>query len=119
VSFSIEAQAAPGECVITLSGDVDAAAADPLDAALDGASRGESGQGLVIVDLAGANFLDSRSIGILSGWQTRMRGSGGRLVLAGTRPEVVRLFELIGLREAFDFFPSVDAARDAGDPRAI
>jgi stage II sporulation protein AA (anti-sigma F factor antagonist) len=117
VSYSIEAQAAPGECVITVTGDVDAAAADPLDAALASASGDESGPTLVIVDLAGANFLDSRSIGILGAWQTRIRASGGRLVLAGTRPEVVRLFELIGLSEAFEFFSDLNAARGEGQPR--
>jgi anti-sigma B factor antagonist len=114
VPYSIEAQAAASECVIAVSGDVDAAAADPLEAALRRAAAAESGTGLVIIDLAEANFLDSRTIGILAGWQTHVRAAGGRFALAGTRPEVVRLFELIGLGEAFEFFPSVDAARDAG-----
>ena len=117
--YSIETQAAPGECVIAVSGDVDAAAADPLEAALAGASAGESDQGLVIIDLAGANFLDSRAIGILAGWQTHVRAAGGRLVLAGASPQVVRLFELIGLGEAFDFFSSVDAARATGGSRTV
>jgi anti-anti-sigma factor len=67
---------------------------------------------VIVIDLSAANFLDSRSIGILADWQARLRDSGGRLALAGTRPEVVRLFELIGLQEAFDFFPDADAARD-------
>ena len=113
MSYSIEAQGGPGESVIAVSGDVDAAAADPLDAALAKASAIDSGQALVVVDLTAANFLDSRTIGILAGWQTRIRASGGRFALAGARPEVARLFELIGLGETFDFFPSVDAARDA------
>jgi anti-anti-sigma factor len=117
VSYSIEAQAAPGESVIAVSGDVDAMAADPLDAALVTASAIDSGQVLVVIDLAGANVLDSRAIGILAGWQTRIRASGGRFALAGARPQVVRLFELIGLGETFDFFPTVDAARDAGGSR--
>jgi anti-anti-sigma factor len=117
VSFSIEAQAAPGECVIAVSGDVDAVAAQPLEAALASAAAPDAGVNLVVVDLAGANFLDSRTIGILNGWQTHVRAAGGRFALVGTRPEVVRLFELIGLGEAFDFFGSIDAARDAGGSR--
>jgi anti-anti-sigma factor len=109
VSYSIRAHPEQDGCLIDLSGDVDSAAADDLDATL--ASFASDEAQLIIVDLSDANFLDSRSIGILADWQGRVRVSGGRLALAGTRPEVVRLFELIGLNEAFAFFPDVDAAR--------
>jgi stage II sporulation protein AA (anti-sigma F factor antagonist) len=118
VSYSIEVGAFADGTVIEASGDIDAAAADDLIAALSNATADERAHELVIVDLSGANFLDSRAIGILSDRQARIRVAGGRMALAGARPEVVRLFELIGLGEAFDFFASVDAARNAGDQRA-
>jgi anti-anti-sigma regulatory factor len=47
-----------------------------------------------------------------------MRAAGGRLALTGTRPEVARLFEMIGLDQTFEFYPDVAAARASGDSRA-
>jgi anti-anti-sigma factor len=110
VAYSIRAQPETGGCVIGLSGDIDAAASDQLASTLESAV-GYHDDVLVIVDLSDANYLDSRSIGILADRQARLRASGGRLALAGTRPEVVRLFELIGLAEAFEFHEGIDEAR--------
>ena len=118
MSYSIRAQPGDEGCVVEVSGDIDAAATDTLSTALDAAvGVGDTGS-LVIVDLAGANFLDSRSIGILADWHARMRVVGGRLALAGARPEVVRLFEMIGLDQTFEFYADVTAARAGGGPRA-
>jgi anti-sigma B factor antagonist len=118
VSYSIRAQSDPGGTVIEVVGDVDAAAADTLASAFDSATSADEPSALLIVDLAGANFLDSRSIGTLATWQARIRATGGRLAIAGTRPEVVRLFRLIGLEQTFEFFPSREAARAEHGERA-
>ncbi len=111
MAYSVRAQPDAGGCVVELNGDIDAAAADQLESTLASAAGAEAADPLVIVELSGANFLDSRCIGILADWQARMRASGGRLVLAGARPEVARLFEMIGLAEAFEFYAGVDQAR--------
>jgi anti-anti-sigma factor len=118
VSYSIRAQSDPGEPVIEVAGDIDAAAADTLASALESATSGDGARSLVIVDLAGANFLDSRSIGTLATYQAQIRGAGGRLAIAGTRPEVIRLFRLIGLEQSFEFFPTAEAARTANAKRS-
>jgi anti-sigma B factor antagonist len=110
MSHSIRTQSEPDAFVVEVEGDIDAAASDGLDAALRAAIGGAEPHGLVIVDLADANFLDSRSIGLLAEWQARLRVAGGRLALVGTRPEVVRLFSMIGLEEAFDFFDARENA---------
>jgi anti-anti-sigma factor len=114
VSHSIRALPEEGGFVVELIGDIDSAAADSLQAALASTIAGEEQSPRVIVDLSGANFLDSRSIGILADWRVRLRALGGRLALAGARPEVVRLFVLIGLEQTFDFFDSRESARDPG-----
>jgi anti-sigma B factor antagonist len=111
VSYTIRAQSDPGETVIEVIGDIDAAAADTLGSAFESATSPDERTLFVIVDLAGANFLDSRSIGTLATWQALIRATGGRVAITGTRPEVVRLFTLIGLEQTFEFFPSREAAR--------
>jgi anti-anti-sigma factor len=118
VSYSIRAQPEEGGPVVEVGGDIDSAAAETLTAALESAAGIGETEALVVVDLAGANFLDSRSIGILADWQARMRASAGRLALAGARPEVVRLFEMIGLDQTFEFYADVASARADAGPRA-
>jgi anti-anti-sigma factor len=118
VPFSIREQPHDEGCVVEVSGDIDSAASDTLAAALESAAGVGETNPLVIVDLSGANFLDSRSIGILADWQARMRATGGRLALAGARPEVVRLFEMIGLEQTFEFYADTATARAGSGPRA-
>lgn len=118
MSHSIRALPEADGFVVELAGDIDSAAADTLAATLASTTAGSDPTPRVIIDLSGANFLDSRSIGILAESRARIRASGGRLALAGARPEVVRLFELIGLEQAFDFFPTRQAAREGNEPRS-
>jgi anti-sigma B factor antagonist len=118
VTHSIRALPEAGGFVVELSGDIDSAASDTLAAALASAVDGSGEAPHVIVDLSGANFLDSKSIGILADCNAGLRASGGRLALAGTRPEVVRLFRLIGLEQTFDFFEDRESARAGGGSRA-
>ena len=111
MSHSIRANRDPAGFVVELGGDVDATAADDLSAALATAVNGSARTVLVVVELSAATMLDSRSIGILAEWQARIRPDGGRLVLVGARPDVRRLFTLIGLEETFEFFATVESAR--------
>jgi anti-anti-sigma factor len=76
VSHSIRALPEEGCLVVELNGDIDSAAADPLEAALASTIAGSDQTPCVIVDLSGANFLDSRSIGILADWHARLRATG-------------------------------------------
>jgi anti-anti-sigma factor len=113
MAYAVRAKSDPGGPVLEVAGDVDSAATDDLSATL--ASMIESAQptAAVVIDLSQANFLDSRSIGILAEWQARLRASGGRMAITGARPEVLRLFTLIGLEETFEFFGTPDEARSA------
>jgi anti-anti-sigma factor len=112
VSHSIRVKKDPGGCQVEVAGDIDSTASDDLIAALEVAAGGDESAALVVIDLSEANFVDSRCMGILADWQARIRAAGGRLAIVGARPQVVRLFTMIGLEQAFEFFPTVDAARE-------
>lgn len=111
MSHSIRVKRDQDDPLVEVAGDIDAGAADDLSAALGTVTKGPKPPDLVIVDLSGAHFLDSRSMGVLADWQTRVRVAGGRLKILGARPEVVRLFTMIGLEQAFEFVASVEEAR--------
>lgn len=94
-------------CVVVAAGDVDVTVAPSLEAALEEASKDAPD---VVVDLASATMLDSRTIGILLAWTERLRRIDGGLAIAGAGRDVRRLFGTIGLDREFRFVPTRDDA---------
>ncbi|MEZ4320478.1 MAG: SulP family inorganic anion transporter [Myxococcota bacterium] len=82
-------------------------AAGELQDALDDAIRDPSVK-VLIVRLKRARGLDFTTAGVLMATRARMRESGRYLILAGMTPLTMRLFDRVGLTEAFgdDLFPT-------------
>lgn len=97
-----------GWTVLTLTGQLDVATAPDLRQTLQQVQY--AGDGRVVVDLAGVEFLDSFGLGVLIGGVKRARSHGGRLVLAAASRRVMQIFELAGLEAALPLAPDVEAA---------
>lgn len=113
MSYSIDSEAHPAGEVIVVAGEADASAASALDDAIRNAvveTLGKEGGEVIIVDLTGANFVDSRTIGVLVSWLEQLQGRGWRLPLVCSDANLLRLFSLIGLEQMFEFHESRDAA---------
>lgn len=82
--------------VVSIFGEVDLSGTDALrddvDEALD-----QYGVRTLIFDLASTEFIDSTGLGVILGRYKRVAGSGGRVYLAGARPQVQKVLELSGL----------------------
>jgi anti-sigma B factor antagonist len=70
----------------------------------------EAGRRLVVVDLSGATFIDSSSLGILISAHKRLRLHGGRLVLATDVPAILNTFTITGLDGVLEIVPTRDEA---------
>lgn len=70
----------------------------------------------LILDLSQVEFMDSSGLGALMGIRKRL-GWSVRIVLAGLRSPVFRVFELAQVTSVFAFYTSVETAlgRAAGD----
>ncbi len=97
-----------GWTVLALVGQLDVATAPNFREILQETQY--SGEGRVVLDLSGLQFLDSFGLGVLVGGVKRARSHGGRLVLAGVNDRVAQVFELTGLDRALPFAPDVDGA---------
>jgi anti-sigma B factor antagonist len=64
----------------------------------------------VIVDLTQTSFIDSSSLGVLIGAHRRLKGRGGRLVIACDGEAIVKTFRITGLDGVFTIADSVEAA---------
>ena len=64
----------------------------------------------VIVDLTETTFIDSSSLGVLIGAHRRLKGRGGRLIVACNAEPIIKTFRITGLDTVFMLTDSVDAA---------
>lgn len=94
--------------VVTVVGEVDMATAPRLRQALVEAIG--DGNGGVVVDLDGVDFLDSTGLGVLLGAVKRLRSTGGDLALARAVPQVARVFEVTRLVEILPLHDTVESA---------
>ena len=78
---------------LAVGGELDLSTSPQLTQALDeAASAGED----IVLDVTGLTFIDSTGLRVLLGTTERLPDTR-RLILRGTQPQVVRVFEIAGL----------------------
>jgi anti-sigma B factor antagonist len=90
--FRVDAPA-PGR--IEVHGEVDAATAPTLNAAIAAASAASDGE--VLVDFTGIEFIDSSGLSVLVSNHQRLSSQSRTLVIVQPPPAARRLFEIAGL----------------------
>ena len=98
--------------VVTARGEIDAFTAPALRLELQGLADSQAAAVLVI-DLSAVTFLDSSGLGALVGALRRVRERGGSLRIIRPHTPAARIFELTGLAEVLDLYPTRDAALSA------
>jgi anti-sigma B factor antagonist len=103
----------PGRSVVTVQGELDIATAPTLRercfAAIDRDPH------LVIVDLAGTDFIDACGARAVADIQRRVTERQGRFWLAGVRPAVRRVLDLVSVKQRLSILEL--SADRAGRPR--
>jgi anti-sigma B factor antagonist len=98
--------------VITCSGEFDLQAAPDLREMLCGLI--DLGIRHCVVDLTEATFVDSTTLGVLTGQVKRLRGGDGSLVLVCSNESILRTIEIAGLERVFAVYPTLSDAFSAG-----
>lgn len=89
---------------VALHGRIDAAAAQAVQNAVQGAMR--TGGRWIVVDLADATFLSSSGLRSLLLMARDLRKRGGDLRLCALKPQVAEVFRLTGFDNIFALYPS-------------
>ncbi len=77
----------------------------------------DAGKKHIVVDLSGATFIDSTTLGVLVGGVKRLRPSGGALALVCTDENIAKIFEITGLDRVFPIHSSrAEALGSLGSP---
>lgn len=83
--------------MLSISGELDLAAASVFEVALEGALT--SGAGRIVLDVGSLEFIDSTGLSALVRAQQRAERSGRQLGLINPGAQVSRLLELTGLAD--------------------
>jgi anti-sigma B factor antagonist len=96
-----------GHAVVRLCGELDAADAAGVTAALTGVVACHTD---VIIDLADLEFIDCGGLRALAGAREQARQTGGGLLLAAPQGLVLRVLALTGLADVFSIHASLEQA---------
>ncbi len=97
--------------VLRVEGELDSVSALGVRGEFDCALR--AGFSDIVLDLAGATYMDSSALGFLVWADQRLKPLGGRLVLAGATADIARILEvsgLIGVASSVEVSTSIDEA---------
>ena len=97
--------------VVAVMGDVDMSLTDSLRKDVDQALA-EHNVNRLVFDLAEVDFIDSSGLGVILGRYKRVTAKGGKVYLAGAKPQVKKVLELSGLPRLMELYPSVDLLLD-------
>jgi len=71
-------------------------------------------QGLsLIFDFVGLEYMNSKSIGYLTDWYSKVSASGGKVVLASPRENILDILQVVGLTQLVNAYPTLDEAKAA------
>jgi anti-sigma B factor antagonist len=117
LEFSIEDRRLDDDThVIAVTGEVDLFTAPEFKERVMAPIAADVGR--VVVDLTDATFIDSSSLGVLIGAHRRLRGRGGRLMVACDVSAILKTLRVTGLDGVFTVAPTVEEALAAPDPDA-
>ena len=107
--FSVEDHDIDGTThIVAVAGEVDLYSAPELKSRVLAAM--ERGKTQLVVDLSGATFIDSTTLGVLVGARKRLREHDGSLAVVCPDADKLTLFEMTGLDRVFSIHPDRDAA---------
>ncbi|MFD8307129.1 STAS domain-containing protein [Streptomyces sp. NPDC059690] len=107
-----------GWVVAEIDGEVDAHTAPMIREAV--IRLVEEGHRHFVLDLGFVTFMDSMGLGAMVAITKRIRENQGSLRIASVSGRVLRLFELSGMRDSYEIYPStVEAAQSAPSPGSL
>jgi anti-sigma B factor antagonist len=116
-TFSIKAERQNEAVLVTARGDLDLAATEPAEQELALAERGSPE--LIVLDLAGVDFIDSSGLRVLLMAAERAGEAEHRFVVARASGQVSKVLEMTGsdaLLELASGLPEPFAGRDEPQP---
>ncbi|GAB2798064.1 STAS domain-containing protein [Streptomyces chlorus] len=107
-----------GWTVVEVDGEVDAHTAPMIR---EGAIKLiDEGHRHFVLDLGFVTFMDSMGLGVIAAITKRIREHEGSLRIASVSARMLRIFDLSGMRESYEIYPSsAEATQSAPSPGSL
>lgn len=65
----------------------------------------------IVFDLSALEYMNSKSIGYLTDWYSKVSSNGGKIVIAQARENILDILQVVGLTQLINAYPSLDEAK--------
>lgn len=117
VQITIEdlASAVPGKIVklIRIVGQLDESNVDEQAKLIYQAIEANPTGLSLVFDVTGLEYMNSKSIGYMTDWYSKVSANGGKVVLAAPRENILDILQVVGLTQLVNTYPSLDEAKAA------
>lgn len=72
----------------------------------------------LLIDFAGLEYMNSKSIGYLTDWYSRAMAKNGKIIIARPRANILDILKVVGITQIIDVYENIDQAKTvfAGTP---
>ncbi|MDH5596730.1 MAG: STAS domain-containing protein [Candidatus Peregrinibacteria bacterium] len=67
----------------------------------------------LILDFAGLEYMNSKSIGYVTDWYTQAQAKGGIVAIVGPKPNILDILKVVGITQIITVYNSMDEAKTA------
>jgi len=97
--------------LVTISGQLDESNVDNKAKEIYQVIDATPGKLSLIFDLAGLDYMNSKSIGYLTDWYGKITERGGKVLIAHAKPNIKDILQVVGLTQLIQMFESLDEAK--------
>ncbi len=65
----------------------------------------------LIFDFSGLEYMNSKSIGYLTDWYSKVSAGGGKVVIAAARENILDILQVVGLTQLISTYSTLDEAK--------
>jgi stage II sporulation protein AA (anti-sigma F factor antagonist) len=65
----------------------------------------------LVFEFSGLEYMNSKSIGYLTDWYSKISANGGKVVIAGARENILDILQVVGLTQLINAYPSLEEAK--------
>lgn len=67
----------------------------------------------LVLDFSGLDYMNSKSIGYVTDWYSRVMAKNGRLVIAMPKPNILDILKVVGITQIISVYGSLEEAKAA------
>lgn len=65
----------------------------------------------LLLDFEALEYMNSKSIGYLTDWYSKVTEGGGKIAIAKAKPNILDILEVVGLTQLVNCYPTLDEAK--------